>query len=104
MADLEPTGSKQASKAPSGRLGRWGKGISGNPSGRPVGSRNRLAEGFLEAMRRDFEKNGEAAIEAMRNADPGGYVRSIVAILPKEMDLAGEGGGPIKLVISWERS
>lgn len=69
-------------------------GNSGGP-GRPKGARTKLSELFLDAMCKDFELNGVAAIELARVADPMGYVRTIAGLLPKE--LTGEDGGPITL-------
>lgn len=59
---------------------------AGNP-GRPKGSRNKLGEAFIEALHDDFNANGVTAIETMRTADPGGYVRVIAGLLPKEFKI-----------------
>lgn len=58
----------------------------GNP-GRPKGSRNKLGEAFIEALHDDFNENGVAAIQLMRVNDPGGYVRVIAGLLPKEFKI-----------------
>jgi hypothetical protein len=41
-------------------------GQSGNPVGRPKGSRNKLGEAFLQALHEDFKANGIEAIQACR--------------------------------------
>lgn len=66
--------------------GRFVLGNGGGP-GRPVGSRNKLSEDFLTALADDFAEHGAAAIAAARAADPMGYVRAIVALVPKEAHL-----------------
>jgi hypothetical protein len=58
----------------------------GNP-GRPKGSRNKLGEAFIEALHDDFNTKGVEAIETMRATDPGGYVRVIAGLLPKEFKI-----------------
>jgi hypothetical protein len=62
-------------------------GQSGNPAGRPKGSRNKLGEAFIEALHEDFADHGAVAITNMRTADPGGYVRVIAGLLPKEFKI-----------------
>lgn len=62
-------------------------GQSGNPKGRPKGSRNKLSEDFVAALQADFEEGGIEAIQSMRGTDPGGYVRVIASLLPKEFKI-----------------
>lgn len=62
-------------------------GQSGNPAGRPKGSRNQLGEDFLSALHEDFKDNGIAAIKAARIEDPMGYVKTIAGLLPKELNV-----------------
>ena len=65
----------------------WPKGVSGNPAGRPKGSRHKLTEQFLAALAEDFEANGKIAVEEARSKDPMGYVRTIASLCPKELDV-----------------
>ena len=59
-------------------------GQSGNPKGRPKGSKNKLSEGFLRELADSFEKHGRDAIERMREDRPGDYVRMIASLVSKE--------------------
>ena len=62
-------------------------GQSGNPAGRPVGARNRLAETFLEDLYRDWQEYGEQTIETVRENDPGAYLKIVAGLIPSEMQL-----------------
>lgn len=62
-------------------------GQSGNPNGRPKGSRNRLSEAFTLALANDFDKHGPEVIEKVRVTDPAAYVRVIASILPKQVEI-----------------
>ena len=62
-------------------------GQSGNPAGRPVGARNRLAETFLEDLYRDWREHGAQTIETVRENDPGAYLKIVAGLAPREMQL-----------------
>jgi hypothetical protein len=64
--------------------GTFAPGVSGNPAGRPKGSRNKLSEDFFRALADDFAENGVAAIVAMRTERPGDYAKMIAALQTKE--------------------
>lgn len=66
---------------------RWQPGQSGNPNGRPKGSRNRISEAALKALADDFDAHGVAVIEKVRTERPHDYLKIIVAVLPKRMEI-----------------
>ena len=49
------------------------KGVSGNPKGRPKGSRNKLRESFLSAIAEDWEQHAKQVLEQVRTEQPGVY-------------------------------
>ena len=60
------------------------KGQSGNPNGRPKGSKNKLSEDFVNALAADFERYGLWPIARVRRKDPAAYLRTIASLVPKE--------------------
>jgi hypothetical protein len=81
----ESTGEERETVGP-GKPPREHQFKPGNP-GRPKGSRNKLGEAFIEALHADFQEEGVVAIQNMRTNDPGGYVRVIAGLLPKEFKI-----------------
>jgi len=65
----------------------WQPGQSGNPAGRPRGSRNRLGEAFVDDLFADWKENGSQVIVAVRKADPSTYLRVVASIIPKELSV-----------------
>jgi hypothetical protein len=66
----------------------WQPGQSGNPAGRPKGSRNKLSEAFVADLYLDWNQNGVAAIARVRQERPWDYVRIVASLVPKQLDVA----------------
>ena len=62
-------------------------GKSGNPGGRPKGSRNKLQGDFMRRLSEDFARFGIYAIARARRDDPLGYVKVCASLMPKEVNL-----------------
>jgi Family of unknown function (DUF5681) len=77
----DTTGGKQ-------QIGRPFKpGQSGNPAGRPKGSRNKLSEAFIKALADDFSEHGVAVIQQVRSERPQDYLKIVAALQPKQVEL-----------------
>ncbi len=76
-------------------------GQSGNPAGRPKGSRNKLAEGFLSDAYQQWQQHGPKALETMATSEPAKFCQMVANLLPKEAVLQDERVqiSEIKLVI-----
>jgi len=74
-------------EATRGKHEPWQPGQSGNPHGRPKGSRNKLGEEFIRALHDDFVEHGVTAIETVRTEKPDAYLKVIASILPKEFKI-----------------
>jgi hypothetical protein len=67
---------------------RSGRFLTGNKAGpgRPLGSRNKLAQRFLEDVFKQWKKHGVEVLERVIHDDPTAFMKVVATILPKEID------------------
>ena len=65
-------------------------GQSGNPQGRPKGSRNKLAEDFLSDMLATWGEHDKKALEETAKEHPDRFVSVVAGLLPKEIKIKDE--------------
>lgn len=64
----------------------WKPGESGNPAGRPKGSRNKLAEDFLKDLRDAWKAHGKRALVETAQQKPEKFVEVVSKVLPKHIE------------------
>jgi hypothetical protein len=67
--------------------GQFLQGQSGNPVGRPRGSRGKLGESFLSALYAHWIEHGPDAIERVWEKKPEFYLKLVVSLLPAQFDI-----------------
>jgi len=65
----------------------WKPGQSGNPKGRPKGSRVAFAETFIKDFMEDWNQYGAQAIQKVREEDTTNYVKVAASLLPKDFNI-----------------
>lgn len=66
------------------------KGQSGNPAGRPKGSKNKLQEAFWKDFAEAWEQHGQRALLEVITTDPATFVKVAASIMPKEVEATVE--------------
>ena len=62
-------------------------GQSGNPKGRPVGSRNLLSEHFISDLQAIWVEQGSAILQRVADEHPEKLMAAMVQVLPKDFQI-----------------
>jgi hypothetical protein len=60
-------------------------GVSGNPAGRPRGSRGKLAEDFLLDLHAAWTEHGPAALAACAKTEPAQFCKIVSSLMPRDV-------------------
>ena len=65
-------------------------GQSGNPKGRKPGSKQKLADSFVDDMYSAWKVRGRAAIETVIDERPHEFIKAVASLMPKEINIRTE--------------
>lgn len=76
------------------------KGQSGNPKGRPKGSRHKLSEDFVSDLHALWQQHGREILVACIKDKPGDVLRAVAALVPKDFNVEHNAGPSFRAL--WE--
>lgn len=79
------------------------KGQSGNPAGRPRGSRSRLSEAFLESLHATWKERGREIIDRAIEQNPAAVFAAIARLIPKDFQVTIAGAVQVSPELSAEQ-
>jgi hypothetical protein len=72
--------------------GQFAKGVSGNLGGNAQRSRHALNADTIRAMHKAFREGGEAAIRKVMKSQPAVFLKLLVLLVPRELEVTHSGG------------
>jgi hypothetical protein len=72
---------------------RFRPGQSGNPSGRPKGTRHKLSEDFFEALLECWQEGGREALAKVRDQQPVEFLKLCARVISKDAGTGAEVSG-----------
>jgi Family of unknown function (DUF5681) len=70
-------------------IGRpWQPGQSGNPAGRPLGSRHKITEAIIQDISGAWQTHGPQVLDRLAVEDPATFAKLAVGLVPKDVLLS----------------
>lgn len=66
----------------------WKPGQSGNVNGRPLGSRQKIAEAIIRDIAAEWERSGASVLERMAKDEPAKFAQLAAGLVPKDILLS----------------
>ena len=85
-----PTSAPASTEPQQKRSTLFQPGQSGNPKGRKPGSKQKLADAFVDDMYTAWKTRGRAAIEQVIDERPHEFIKAVASLMPKEVTIRTE--------------
>ncbi len=80
----------------------WKPGESGNPAGRPKGSRVKFGEEFVEYLAAHWKEHRKETLDWLFARKKEAYAKVVVAVFPKVIDIRADVEHRVYLLIPWD--
>jgi hypothetical protein len=74
--------------------GKWKPGQSGNPNGRPVGSRTAFSNAFMRDLAETWADHGRRAMEITAKTQPEVFFGTCARLLPRDVAISIQANAP----------